>query len=579
MDDFKTTIISLHPQNFHIWLAEIKNLASKADVWEFCDPEGTLAVPALPIPPSLSDYLIDEASGASTPATAASSDPPVRRPAVRYGELTPDQRDEWKMEMQTFQMLEKSRDRINHSLRLVDAAIIASARTYLPHGKIGGTVREVLKFLTSRYKLSADDITDQIYHQYQTLKTAPVKGKIETWVGEWEAIKTQIDQQGIEGNFGGEVLITKEFLKAGRCWAPMFCDHWVLQKKASNQEIKFFETTREYRIQVQETLADPKIKHHAHAATLQGASQASDQTSPENQDQKKGSGGNKRGYKYDDKQHEGKKCVCGEVHVFRKCPYINKEVRPSGWKEIKAKRDEVRLNILRNIKFFKVIQQLTNTNILEGITKEKVENFHGTNREPPQERAAPEISFANTSLINMVGTANPLNKSVIYDGGANGHLTHEKNRFVGEIQPPTSETWVGTPKGPMQVMGYGTMRVAGTLNGKPGSLLFEGTAYVPDSDVTLVSANRGHLYIYYTPNFGFRIAVLGREREQGRYRGSTEGAPREHGRAARERRVCKTFLQHRKRFGRQNSISVAAQARSLRKSYKSNSRILSKYFS
>ena len=33
-----------------------------------------------------------------------------------------------------------------------------------------------------------------------------------------------------------------------------------------------------------------------------------------------------------------------------------------------------------------------------------------------------------------------------------------------------------------------------------------------------------YIYIIYTPNLGSRIALSGRKREQGRFRGSTEGA-------------------------------------------------------
>ena len=39
------------------------------------------------------------------------------------------------------------------------------------------------------------------------------------------------------------------------------------------------------------------------------------------------------------------------------------------------------------------------------------------------------------------------------------------------------------------------------------------------------------IYTIYTPNLGFEIAVPGREREQSRFRGSTEGVGREHRRA------------------------------------------------
>ena len=37
-----------------------------------------------------------------------------------------------------------------------------------------------------------------------------------------------------------------------------------------------------------------------------------------------------------------------------------------------------------------------------------------------------------------------------------------------------------------------------------------------------------YTYIIYIPNLGFSIAVFDQEREQGRFRGSSEGASREH---------------------------------------------------
>ena len=48
-----------------------------------------------------------------------------------------------------------------------------------------------------------------------------------------------------------------------------------------------------------------------------------------------------------------------------------------------------------------------------------------------------------------------------------------------------------------------------------------------------------YIYIIYTPNLGFKIAVPGRERKQGRFRGSIEEAGREYegvGRGYRETR-------------------------------------------
>jgi hypothetical protein len=38
-----------------------------------------------------------------------------------------------------------------------------------------------------------------------------------------------------------------------------------------------------------------------------------------------------------------------------------------------------------------------------------------------------------------------------------------------------------------------------------------------------------YIYIIYTPNLGLAIALFDWEREQGRFRGSSEGAQREYG--------------------------------------------------
>ena len=45
-----------------------------------------------------------------------------------------------------------------------------------------------------------------------------------------------------------------------------------------------------------------------------------------------------------------------------------------------------------------------------------------------------------------------------------------------------------------------------------------------------------YIYIIYTPNLGLEIACFVREKEQGRFRGSTEGARREQRGAARKQR-------------------------------------------
>lgn len=329
-------------------------------------------------------------------------------------------------------------------------------------------------------------VIEQIYQQFVALKHSPTKAKLEAWITDWETLHAQILERGIQGQFGGEVMFVKEFLKAGRAWAPNFCDHWYNQKDAAGQPLELFKITRKYRVRVEEE--SKPVRGHAHAATLQGAPQ------PEAPDQHQNQSSSTSRPK-----HEGRKCLCGEVHLFKDCPYIHTSARKSDWKENKKTRNDMRHKIKENRAIFTAIKYVTNTNILEGLGKKKpnqknANKSNASGDRSPAELGAenPSFSFANTAaVVGERKSTNPLHKSVIYDSGAANHLTFERSRFVGEIRLSTSETLIGTPEGGMMLVhGYGTMLVKGTLNGRPRELRFENTAYVPDAEVTLVSSTR-----------------------------------------------------------------------------------------
>ena len=59
--------------------------------------------------------------------------------------------------------------------------------------------------------------------------------------------------------------------------------------------------------------------------------------------------------------------------------------------------------------------------------------------------------------------------------------------------------------------------------GMPGSFNAR-TSYYRINPVYLLLPRKKEFNLYYTPNLGFPIALPGREKEQGCFRGSTEGA-------------------------------------------------------
>ena len=466
--------------------ANQNNYSPWRELWNRLDPAGNKPEPEEPEFPLISDYTVEEVVAVETTEGVAITSEPVRRPANRITELSDDQRKMWKMKMSAYQAMKKQHDRIAHEIRLVDAAIKASARSYIPPENMESSVRKILQVLSAKYKRSDTEIIEQIYQQFVALKNSPTKAKLKTWITDWKTLHAQIIEMGIQGQFGRDVMFVKEFLRAGRSWTPNFCDHWYNQKDSAGQPLELFETTRKYRVRVDEE--SKLVRGHAHAATLQGALQP-DAPGQQHQNQSSSAPG----------PTEERPCLCDEVHLFKNCPYMHTNARKSGWKENKKIRDEIRHQAKDNKRLYGAIRYITNTNILEGLGKKKPDQedankSNASGDRPPAELGEenPSYSFANTTnVVGGVRSTNPLHKSAIYDSEAANHLTFEKSRFVGDIRPPTSETLIGTSEGGMMLMhGYGTMLVKGTLNGKRRDLRFENTTYVPDAEVTLISSNR-----------------------------------------------------------------------------------------
>ncbi len=77
-------------------------------------------------------------------------------------------------------MLSKFTEEILQRIRKVHTAVKTSARQYIPHHEMTSSVRQIIQTLAARYKLSNDKIVEQIHAQWRALKSAPVKGEIES---------------------------------------------------------------------------------------------------------------------------------------------------------------------------------------------------------------------------------------------------------------------------------------------------------------------------------------------------------------------------------------------------------------
>ena len=70
--------------------------------------------------------------------------------------------------MTTYQMKEKWVEKVAHGMRIVDNALKASARTYIPHADMDAPIRDIIKALIDQYKRSDEQITEQICDHFWT---------------------------------------------------------------------------------------------------------------------------------------------------------------------------------------------------------------------------------------------------------------------------------------------------------------------------------------------------------------------------------------------------------------------------
>jgi hypothetical protein len=134
---------------------------------------------------------------------------------------------------------------------------------------------------------------------------------------------------------------------------------------------------------------------------------------------------------HEDEKFKERKCVCGEIHLFKECLYIVTAARKPGWKENAKTLNEARQRILKNARFMTVIKVITDINILNGLGDGETAQKEDTEIAELDEMT---FKFENVA-ISATKIKNPLSNSVIYDSGCNQLLTYDKARFVGEITP------------------------------------------------------------------------------------------------------------------------------------------------
>jgi hypothetical protein len=161
--------------------------------------------------------------------------------------------------------------KITQRMLKINETICASIKFYISSKLMFVFIRKILQFLIIKYKKIDDQIKKQIHEKFQALKQSSFKNQIKIWVTNWKNLRNRILSLNIKNFFDFETMFVEKFLTTNRKWAFMFCDNWILQKRATLRNVQFEETTREYKNAVKKNLT---IVEHMNVVILQNQSQS-----------------------------------------------------------------------------------------------------------------------------------------------------------------------------------------------------------------------------------------------------------------------------------------------------------------
>ena len=190
-----------------------------------------------------------------------------------------------------------------------------------------------------------------------------------------------------------------------------------------------------------------------------------------------------------DKKYENKKCLCDEMHLFRKCSYINKSNRSSDWKKNKKIKNIMKKKFRNNKSFFNIMKKISNINFLNEISDSSNDESDEKKTNKSNDKNS-SFLFANMIyIINKIKSHNSFHNNVIYDFKAEEHLTFKMNRFQNEIRFASNDQWMNISNDSFIITGYKTMMIRNILIDRSRELLFDNIVYVSDFDIILMSAN------------------------------------------------------------------------------------------
>jgi hypothetical protein len=272
---FRIIMLILNSNNFHLWIEELKDLILKIKIWEYINSYDKIEKSRKKVLSEISHFFVKQSNFTSSTAAddfitdqinQSAQDLSQSRFAKYFHELSTQQQENYRASVKRYKWKEKQIAKIIQRMLKINEIIRASIKTYILSKLMFFFIKKILQILITKYKKIDDQIKKQIHEKFQALKQSSFKNQIETWVTNWENLKSRILIFDIKNFFDFETMFVEKFLIVDRKWVSTFCDNWIMQKRAIERNVHFEETIREYKNAAKKRL---KIVEHVNVVILQ----------------------------------------------------------------------------------------------------------------------------------------------------------------------------------------------------------------------------------------------------------------------------------------------------------------------
>jgi Reverse transcriptase (RNA-dependent DNA polymerase)/Pol polyprotein, beta-barrel domain len=467
-----TTVVLTSPDNWDLWLSDIRRIAKAYDIWDHINPDFAnstdLVEPPKPSPQDLFGRPIEQ--------------------------LDEGQRIAWKDHIDNHKRKLEQYDRKKKAMANLEARIgsTVSLKCQKMIQKLS-TAKEILVRL--RERVAPTDYARELNVTSRLRKHLAIQRNSDVldWIDQYESILEDAKELNIPDVQNGRDA--RDFIQAVKAYDSQFAGYWSntleVQLKEGKPVLTAYKLAQHFRDQVRVSLGyKTNMTKATFAAVFQGEKAPSERRSSTST--KNGNESNP------DKPKNGwrPKCLCSERHYYTECAYLNQKARPAGWtgdptvmasiNEAMEKDPDLRPRINRKL-------EATERAKARSGASEEMEPKSGKStaaaatcavslRQQPQYEA-PQASVAAVSPSNS--NDYQLRDSFILDSGSDTNICINQDRFTTFYPVQGEVLRVGGSY--LHILGRGTIQLHMDTPQGPAMKDFDEVLYVPDFHVSVIS--------------------------------------------------------------------------------------------